>query len=48
MSLDTITRVNEFFKDTIATPNSLFTIYEEENKSIPDGNGRGSMVRLFI
>lgn len=48
MSLDTITRVNEFFKDTVATPNTLFTIYEEENKRIPDGNGRGPMVRLFI
>ena len=48
MSLDTITRVNEYFKSAVATPNNIFTIYEELNERQSDGNGRGPMVRLFI
>ena len=48
MSLDTVTRVNAFFESVVATPNNIFTIYEELNERQSDGNGRGPIVRLFI
>lgn len=48
MSLDTVTRVNKYFKDTVADPNSIFTIFEEDNERQSDGNGRGPLIRLFV
>ena len=48
MSYDTVIRVNAYFADTIATPNGIFTVYEELNERQPDGNGRGPMIRLFV
>ena len=38
MSLDTETRVNAYFKSAVADANNYFTIYESENKDLPQSN----------
>jgi hypothetical protein len=46
MSLDTITRVNSFFKSVIATPKNLYTIYLDKNEDIEDDSGGGVFVKI--
>lgn len=41
MSFDTVTRVNEFFADNVATPNSLYTVYLDDNTNPPTNSGAG-------
>ena len=45
MSLDSVTRINAYFK-TIADANSIYTIYDDKNEAIEDDMGGGEFIRL--
>lgn len=47
MSLDTIERINSFFETAVATPNQIYTIYEENNEDLRENNV-GPFAKLFI
>ena len=46
MSLDTIQRVNAYFKSAIADTYGYYTNYDNENKDLPESNV-GPNIRLF-
>ena len=47
MSVDTITRINAYFKAQIADIFPVYTIYDNENLGIPESSD-GPMVKLFV
>lgn len=47
MSVDTITRINDYFKTNVATPLSLFTIYKNVNEDSPEPSS-GPFVNLWV
>ncbi len=47
MSLDTVQRVNAYFKSAIADTYSYSTIYDNENKDLPQDNV-GPNIRVFV
>ena len=47
MSVDTITRVNAYFKTNVADALSLFTIYKNVNEDLPEPSS-GPFVNLWI
>ena len=48
MSLDTVTRVIDFFETNIETPNSLYTIYRDKNYDLSLDEGGGPFCELFV
>ena len=48
MSLDTVTRVIDFFETNVETPNNLYTIYRNKNYDLPLDGGGGPFCELFI
>ena len=47
MSLDTVERVNAFFKAQISDTFGYYTNYDNENKNLPESNV-GPQIRLFV
>ncbi len=46
MSLDSVTRIDSFFESQVATPNSIYTIYEDKNEGLFEGGG-GPFVKIW-
>ena len=46
MSIDSTTRINNFFDAQVGTPNDLYTIHLDKNEDIPDDLGGGVFVKL--
>jgi hypothetical protein len=47
MSVDTIERVNEYFKAAVADVLPVFTIYKNVNENLPESSS-GPMVKLWV
>lgn len=48
MSLDTVTRINDFFEDNVATPNDIYTIYKDKNYASRQSNGAGPFCEVWV
>lgn len=46
MSLDSITRINDYFDTAISIPNGLYTVHADKNENISDDMGGDVWVKL--
>lgn len=46
MSLDTVTRINDYFDSAVALPNNLYTIHADKNEAIQDDMGGDVWARV--